>query len=82
MITYKVELEITGMTCSSCAHTIESYLGGQDGITSVSVNSVLNQGFVEFTSPPLTSDKVVEFVNDVGLSSLSLFNNNILTFFF
>jgi len=72
MITYKVELEITGMTCSSCAHTIESYLGGQDGITSVSVNSVLNQGFVEFTSPPLTSDKVVEFVNDLGQFSATV----------
>merc|ERR1712000_291011 len=60
------------MTCSSCAHTIESYLGGQDGITSVSVNSVLNQGFVEFTSPPLTSDKVVEFVNDLGQFSATV----------
>jgi len=62
--TRKVELEISGMTCASCANIIEETLKAHEGIISVSINAVIHRGYVVF-QPPLTGSNIVSFIDEL-----------------
>ena len=59
-----MELDIEGMTCASCVNMIESVLNSEDGVISVTVNLVTNNGVVDI-KPPLTPEFVVTSIEDV-----------------
>ena len=62
--TQSAELSIEGMTCASCVNMIESVLGCEEGVQSVSVNLLTNSGVVQF-SDPATVDSIISAIEDV-----------------
>ena len=54
-MTTEVELDITGMTCASCANRIERKLNKLDGV-SASVNYATERARVEYAEPVTTED--------------------------
>ena len=60
-----VELEITGMTCASCANRIERKLNKLDGVHA-SVNYATERATVEFDPGSVAPERLVEAVESVG----------------
>jgi Cu+-exporting ATPase len=66
MTLQKIDLPLTGMTCASCARTIERGLAKIDGVDRASVNFGTERATVEF-DPSVTSLPVfVKTVRDLG----------------
>jgi len=66
MVSEKVDLPIKGMTCTSCAQTIEKNLKKKKGVHSANVNFVSEKAYVNF-DPQIISDKdLIEAVREVG----------------
>ena len=63
----QVELEITGMTCASCANRIERKLNKLDGVTAT-VNYSTEKARVSYPSA-VTTDALLEAVNSAGYSA-------------
>ncbi|KOS14403.1 copper p-type atpase [Malassezia pachydermatis] len=66
----KVELEIKGMTCGACVASIETMLGQQEGIKSVSVALLAERAVVQYDAAQgWTPEKVAEEVDDIGFEA-------------
>ncbi len=66
MVSEKVDLPIKGMTCTSCAQTIEKNLKKKKGVHSANVNFASEKAYVNF-DPQIISDKdLIEAVREVG----------------
>ncbi|KAJ1742984.1 hypothetical protein LPJ68_001383 [Coemansia sp. RSA 1086] len=59
-------LSVTGMTCASCVNSIEQYIGGIDGISSIKVDLMTAQATVHHFKHIITADKVCESIEDMG----------------
>lgn len=70
----KVLLKIDGMTCSACSSGLEKYLNKQDGISSASVNLVMNNANIEYDDSKLTLEQIEKFVKKAGFESLGIDN--------
>ncbi|MGM0445524.1 MAG: heavy metal translocating P-type ATPase [Bacillota bacterium] len=75
---YDVELEekiisfdIGGMTCASCAQTIENTLNRVEGIFEASVNIATEKGKVRYDSSKINKDKLKNLVNNTGYEIVS-----------
>ena len=64
-----VEVNISGMTCSSCVHMIETSLGKVSGIESAVVTLNTARGKVKFNSSKLGPRDVVEMINKLGFTA-------------
>ena len=62
----KVDLPLLGMTCASCARTIERGLSKVDGVERASVNFGTERATVEFDPSVTTLPIFVETVRDLG----------------
>jgi Cu+-exporting ATPase len=60
-----LDLDVTGMTCASCAARIERKLNKLDGVTA-SVNYATEKARVAFDAPGLSSDDVIETIESIG----------------
>src|SRR6476469_7939181 len=60
-----LDLDVTGMTCASCAARIERKLNKLDGVTA-SVNYATEQARVDVGSTGLTIDDVISTIESVG----------------
>jgi len=65
----EVEVNIMGMTCSSCVHLIESSLAKLPGIESAVVALNTAKGKVKFDSSKLGPRDVVEAINNLGFTA-------------
>ncbi|MFP5220203.1 MAG: heavy metal translocating P-type ATPase [Actinomycetes bacterium] len=65
--TQHVELEITGMTCASCANRIERKLNNLDGV-SATVNYATEKASVDFADD-VSADTLIETVASAGYSA-------------
>ena len=63
----EVELDITGMTCASCANRIERKLNRLDGVTA-SVNYATEKARVEYAEP-VTTDDLLATVSAAGYAA-------------
>ena len=61
---HSVELDITGMTCASCAARIEKKLNRMDGV-SASVNYATEQAYVTF-GDAVSPDDLLDTVAGLG----------------
>uniref|UniRef100_A0A5K3FL56 P-type Cu(+) transporter n=1 Tax=Mesocestoides corti TaxID=53468 RepID=A0A5K3FL56_MESCO len=61
-----LDLTITGMTCSSCVHSIESALMKMPGITSASVALATKRGKIVYDPNTIGLRSIVEAVEDMG----------------
>lgn len=64
----RIDLDIDGMTCASCANRIERKLNRLDGVTAT-VNFATEQAHVEYP-PTLGSDELITAVRDVGYDAV------------
>lgn len=68
--TEKITLKIGGMSCASCAQTIEKKLKAAKGITSAVVNFAAEKATIEFNSSIMDSDAMEKVINDAGYKVL------------
>lgn len=62
----KINIGITGMTCNSCARTINKSLRGVPGVAFVNVNFASEQALVKFDKTLADKEKLYQAVKDVG----------------
>jgi Cu+-exporting ATPase len=65
----QLELEITGMTCASCANRVERNLNKLDGVTA-SVNYATEKARVEFDGDAVDPERFVEAVESAGYGAI------------
>eukprot|EP01125_Pyxidicula_operculata_P019708 TRINITY_DN7166_c1_g1_i1.p2 TRINITY_DN7166_c1_g1~~TRINITY_DN7166_c1_g1_i1.p2 ORF type:complete len:877 (+),score=150.09 TRINITY_DN7166_c1_g1_i1:3183-5813(+) len=74
----EVQLNIQGMTCTSCANTIESVIGTMDGVSSVVVNLAIEKAKIVF-DPTVTGPRnIIESINELGFTA-SLSQPDVIT---
>ena len=62
----EIELPIGGMTCATCARTIEKQLGGTAGVEKASVNFATHIASVQYDAGLVSIENLVSAVEDVG----------------
>ncbi|XP_017397952.1 copper-transporting ATPase 2 isoform X2 [Cebus imitator] len=72
-----IELIITGMTCASCVHNIESKLTRTDGITYASVALATSKALVKFDPEIIGPRDIIKIIEEIGFhASLAQRNPN------
>ena len=66
MKTIKQTYPVTGMSCASCAQTIEKNLKGQKGVKSATVNYANASALVEYEPDITTLDKIKSTIQSIG----------------
>ncbi len=72
VVTAKVELPITGMTCANCARTIERALRKLDGVLEVNVNLASERASVEYIPSLVSLEALKSAVEDAGYGVIEL----------
>ncbi|ORZ07580.1 hypothetical protein BCR42DRAFT_425795 [Absidia repens] len=65
-----VQLQVFGMTCASCVHSIERTVGKLDGVVSISVNLMTETAKVEFNDDVVGVRTIVETIESLGFNAL------------
>uniref|UniRef100_A0A8C4IX70 Copper-transporting ATPase 2 n=1 Tax=Dicentrarchus labrax TaxID=13489 RepID=A0A8C4IX70_DICLA len=76
----KVDLTITGMTCASCVHNIESKLTATKGILGASVALATNKAQVQFDPEVLGARDIIKIIQGLGFEASLVkagFKNNL-----
>ncbi|MBX3379407.1 MAG: copper-translocating P-type ATPase [Phycisphaeraceae bacterium] len=68
--TQRTDLPIEGMTCASCANTIERRLAKQPGVTSASVNFATKVATVKYDPNTTAPEKLAKAVDDIGYRAI------------
>ena len=71
MATVKGIYRVDGMSCASCAGSIETMLSAQDGITRANVNLAAEQVMVEYDPAVITLDRIVKTVDELGFKLIT-----------
>ena len=66
MTSKKVDLPIKGMSCTSCAQTIEKNLKKKKGVHAANVNFTLEKAYVEFDPNVISNKDLIAAVREVG----------------
>jgi Cu+-exporting ATPase len=64
----KLRLPLRGMTCASCAGTIEKALSGVHGVLRASVNLASEKASIEYDADKVNPDTFIKTVSDTGYS--------------
>lgn len=62
----EIVFKVGGMTCSSCATSIESALGRLNGIVNVMVSPIQGQASVKYSPELITTKMIMDAVEDAG----------------
>jgi len=62
----KVNLNIAGMHCNSCASGIQMVLQGTDGVLNASANYDSKKGEVEFDEEKTNLDSIIKAIDQLG----------------
>jgi len=71
MTSEKVDLPIKGMSCVSCAQTIEKNLKKKKGVHAASVNFASEKAYVDFNPQVISNKDLIEAVREVGYDVIS-----------
>jgi Cu+-exporting ATPase len=66
----RADLPIEGMTCASCANTIERRLAKQPGVTSANVNFATKVATVKYDPAATGPEQLAEAVHDIGYKAI------------
>jgi len=66
----RVDLPLRGMTCASCANTIEKVLGKAPGVSKASVNFATKTATVRYNAAATSPEKLVEVVKGTGYDAV------------
>jgi len=69
MATKKVQLNIEGMHCGSCAMGIQMLLQNTEGVIESSADYAAKSGEVEFDEDKITLEKIFEAIKDLGYTA-------------
>ncbi|MEX1377513.1 MAG: heavy metal translocating P-type ATPase [Eubacteriales bacterium] len=61
-----INIGITGMSCATCANTIEKRLSQTEGVKSINVNLALEKAAVEYDEDHITKEKINEEIESLG----------------
>lgn len=62
----KIDLEIGGMDCGSCASSIQTYLSKTDGVKNASVNYNSETASIEYSPKSITIDSIKDIIGKLG----------------
>src|SRR5256885_16406418 len=62
----RIVLPIEGMTCASCAATVQEALAGASGVTSAGVNFATNKAAIEYDAAQTNVGQLIKTVRDAG----------------
>jgi len=62
----KAHIHITGMTCASCATTIEKGLSKLPGVSRVNVNLASEKASIEYEPSKVDTKTLMDTISDVG----------------
>ncbi len=62
----QVKFNLEGMTCASCANTIDKVLNKQEGITKANVNLANDTAIISYDESKITIGEMIEVVESVG----------------
>lgn len=79
MDTNKKNIEITGMTCASCANAVAKSVKNLSGVKKASVNFATEKLSVEFDSEELEFKEIVDAVETAGYGVVEETNINLIT---
>ncbi|KAF2364187.1 Heavy metal-associated domain copper ion-binding [Trinorchestia longiramus] len=65
-------LSVDGMTCQSCVQSIESRIGGMEGISKISVQLTPGRATVHHDASKISPQQVCEAIDDMGFGCLIL----------
>lgn len=65
-------LQITGMTCASCVHLIESHLMKEKGVLSAKVALATNKGKFEYNPEYIGPRTIIEIIQVQNVFILSM----------
>ncbi|KXB08604.1 hypothetical protein AKJ56_00845 [candidate division MSBL1 archaeon SCGC-AAA382N08] len=64
----KIEVDIEGMTCASCAQTIENSLKKHESVSEVNVNLATERASLTYDPEEMNLKKIVQNIEDTGYS--------------
>ena len=62
----KIDLEIDGMSCASCASSIQTYLSKTDGVKNASVNFNSEVASIEYSPNSISLDSIKDIIGQLG----------------
>ncbi len=62
----KATLQLEGMSCASCAQTVEKALNKADGVAEARVNFAAEKAYIEFDPAEIDEEKLAEVVRSTG----------------
>src|SRR3989449_10907310 len=65
----RIILPIEGMTCASCAATVQEALAGATGVTSAGVNFATNKAAIEYDAAQTNVGQLIKTVREAGYNS-------------
>ena len=70
VVTEKLELDITGMTCAACSARIEKDLKKLDGVLKANVNLALEKATVEYNGAVVIQSDIIKKVENLGYGAV------------
>ncbi|MDW7740643.1 MAG: copper ion binding protein, partial [Bacillota bacterium] len=64
--TAKTVINLTGMTCTTCASTIEKALQKAEGVLSAQVNFAMERAYIEYKPAVISEEILLEIINKTG----------------
>ncbi|MCE7735060.1 MAG: heavy metal translocating P-type ATPase [Candidatus Heimdallarchaeota archaeon] len=64
-----IDLDITGMTCSSCVNTIENYVVSLNGVNEISVNLGLDRANIVYDNSQIGIREIISGIEDIGYNA-------------
>ena len=62
----KTNIGITGMSCATCANTIEKKLSGTNGVENINVNLALEKAAIEYDENEISKDRISKEIEKLG----------------
>jgi len=66
VVTEKLELDISGMTCAACATRIEKGLNKMSGVNKATVNLALEKATIQYNPVSVAPDELIGKINKLG----------------
>ncbi|KAJ2512562.1 hypothetical protein H4217_006820 [Coemansia sp. RSA 1939] len=70
-------LSVQGMTCASCVNSIESNIGGFDGVISIKVDLMTAQAAIRHISHTISTERLCEAIEDMGFDASVVTTKNV-----
>ncbi|KAJ2400228.1 Cu(2+)-transporting P-type ATPase, partial [Coemansia sp. RSA 2559] len=67
-----IQIEVRGMTCSSCVSLVERTVGARDGVQTISVSLLAQRATVHYDSSMISQATLVQAISDLGFEAKAM----------